>query len=226
MFVLLTLTSITVDAKTALVGASRNDDYVAITASNKGIELYEKGDYAGARACFDAALRKDPRAWLIYYNRANVSVHEKQWQLVLQDCNSCIKYKPSFFMAVILRASANQHLGNYSSSLADYNRILSLHPLPGAQALALNDRAWLQATCPNASIRNPQQAISDAKAACNVSSWGNAGYIDTLAVAYAEAGNFDDALKFEEKAISQSHDADKSKNMQQRLAMFRQHRIH
>jgi len=213
------------DAKTTVIAAGEEEDFSAITASNKGIELYDKGDYAGARKYFDAALRKDPRAWLIYYNRAEVFAHEKQWQLAIQDCNSCIKYKPSFFLAVAFRASANQHLGNYSSSLADYDRILSLHPMAGSQALALSGRAWLRATCPKAPIRNPEQAIKDAKAACNVSSWGKADYIDTLAIAYAEAGNFDDAVKFEEKAISHSHDADESKHMQQRLAMFRQHRV-
>src|SRR5205807_6285695 len=66
----------------------------------------------------------------------------------------------------------------------------------------LNDRAWLRATCADPSIRNGQLAIADAKKACEIDEWQDTSYMDTLAAAYAEAGDFDSAVRYEEQAIS------------------------
>jgi hypothetical protein len=57
------------------------------------------------------------------------------------------------------------------------------------------------ATCPEQSIRNGQVAIADAKRACELTKWKFGSYVDTLAAAYAEAGDFDSAIRNEEKAI-------------------------
>ena len=44
----------------------------------------------------------------------------------------------------------------------------------------------------------------DATKACKLTGWKNPNYLATLAAAFAEAGNFDDAVKWEEKAIELS----------------------
>jgi hypothetical protein len=51
-------------------------------------------------------------------------------------------------------------------------------------------------------MRNGQLAIADAKKACELEKWEIAGHIDTLAAAYAEAGDFDSAIRYEDQAIS------------------------
>jgi tetratricopeptide (TPR) repeat protein len=51
-------------------------------------------------------------------------------------------------------------------------------------------------------VRSGQLAIIDAKRACELSKWKSSGYTDTLAAAYAEAGNFDSAIRYQEQAIS------------------------
>jgi len=90
--------------------------------------------------------------------------------LAAQDLNTVLQLKPTLYLAAIVRGWMNERLGNYRSSLADYERILSFQPAPYTHALALNSRAWLRATCPDASFRNAQQAIADAKAACKITS--------------------------------------------------------
>jgi len=170
-----------------------------------GYDLLNKHDYENARRYFDAAIRTDPYMWTAYYNRAITSCMQNKWAAALQDLHSTIHLKPSFFEASFTRAAVNGKLRNYKASLTDFNTlaILGSHVRNEfTQAKALNARAWLRATCPEPSIRNGQLAIADAKRACELTQWKFGSYIDTFAAAYAEAGDFDLAIRYEEKAIS------------------------
>ena len=190
---------------------------------NKGNELANKGEYEKARQYYDAAIGQDPKAWPLYFNRADVFTNQRKWDLAIQDLNTVLRLAPGLLMVEVLRGQINERSGNYSRALADYERIVSITPrsLPFNLALALNSRAWLRATCPDASFRNGKQAVADAKAACNGVSWSESSYVDTLAAAHAEAGDFDSAIRFEEQAIKRVHEDKWSiKDPQRRLAFY------
>ena len=55
--------------------------------------------------------------------------------------------------------------------------------------------ARLLATCPDTTLRDPDEAVTLAKAACDSTTPTRAEFVDTLAIAYAAQGNFDDAVK-------------------------------
>ena len=57
-----------------------------------------------------------------------------------------------------------------------------------------NSLAWLLATCPLDSLRNGAEAVDQARRAVALCRRQNAGTLDTLAAAYAEAGRFPDAV--------------------------------
>ena len=46
-----------------------------------------------------------------------------------------------------------------------------------------------------------KRAIDHATRACELTKWKCSAYLDTLAAAYAEAGNFDEAVEFQQKAV-------------------------
>ena len=64
----------------------------------------------------------------------------------------------------------------------------------------------MRATCSEARYRSGEQAVQDATTACELTSWKNDSYIDTLSTALAEAGRFGEAIKRLEQAIKMGPD--------------------
>ncbi len=64
-----------------------------------------------------------------------------------------------------------------------------------------NALAWLRATCPDPLYRNGREAIRLARELCRQTNYKNPSYLDTLAAAYAEIGEFEVAAKTQQKLI-------------------------
>ena len=144
---------------------------------------------------------------------------------LLKDCNEALRHDRSVVEAALLRANINARLGKYAEALKEFDYLVSLHPRNVTLARVLSDRAWFRATCPNASFRNGQQAVKDAKAACSIMIWKDEHMIDTLAVAYAETGDFNSAIQYAAQALAvKGISPDSTKLFQQHLALFQQHK--
>lgn len=204
-------------------GRGRNWD--AIKVLEHGDAEMRAGNFQAARRDFDSAIRSDPTLWVAIFWRARLSAGERKWQEVIRDCNEVLRQESTFVEAAVLRASANRHLGNYLASLRDLDNVIRLQPgRIEAFAFALDTRAWIRATCPDPSLRNGKVAIADATKACNMIKWQSAGMIDTLAAAYAESGDYDSAIRYQEKAMNTPGAGQNSRELQDHMALFEQHR--
>lgn len=74
-------------------------------------------------------------------------------------------------------------------------------------------------------MRDGKEAVKLATKACELSHWKNPHTLDTLAASYAEAGDFDSAVKYEQLAIDLDAPAmqEMTPEMNDRLALYRRH---
>jgi Tfp pilus assembly protein PilF len=224
VFSIAILTSATVvRASVPIIVATPQRMQAAMKLVTDAQDLLQKGNVAGAKRNVDAVLQRDPTFWPALYVRAQIYSHEGEYDLALKDCNEALRQDRSVVEAALLRASINARLGKYAEALKEFDHLISLHPRNVTLARALSDRAWFRATCPNASFRNGQQAVKDAKAACSIMVWKDEHMIDTLAVAYAEIGDFNSAVQYVSQALAvKGISPDSTKLFQKHLALFQQ----
>jgi protein O-mannosyl-transferase len=111
--------------------------------------------------------------------------------------------------------------GKVMEALAEWRELLSLQP----QHLAgLLQTAWMLATWPDASIRNGSEALALAQRAVEVSSKREPAAFDALAAAYAESGQFPEAIQAAQHAVtllqSHQHHHELSRHIHARLKLY------
>jgi tetratricopeptide (TPR) repeat protein len=89
--------------------------------------------------------------------------------------------------------------GDHRRTVSAYREALKIDPTDG---WALNGLAWLAATCPDSKYRNGRLAVELATRACERVQRAEPNYMDTLAAAYAEAGDFQSAVCLEREAVA------------------------
>jgi tetratricopeptide (TPR) repeat protein len=102
--------------------------------------------------------------------------------------------------AGILRARADAYLnvGKQTEAIADYEK--AFKELSKDSGL-LNNLAWVLATSPDEKLRDGPRAIKLATEACQLTAYNQAHILSTLAAAYAETGDFENARKWSAKAV-------------------------
>ncbi len=110
-----------------------------------------------------------------------------------------VKIQPGSAAAHSRWALALAGRGRFDQSIAHFQRASELKP---NDADVQNNLAWLQATCPEASLRNGAEAIEHAQRANQICEGRRPDVLHTLAAAYAEAGRFPEAVATARQALS------------------------
>jgi tetratricopeptide (TPR) repeat protein len=119
---------------------------------------------------------------------------------------------------VFAQFCASQH--QYTNAIAICREAITSNP---KDDWSYNLLAWIKATCPDSSLRDGKEAVSAATKACELTQWKEFNWIDTLAAACAESGDFQRAIQFQEQALHTGNPPDSDrKEMQDRLALYQQ----
>ena len=84
-----------------------------------------------------------------------------------------------------------QQLGQTAEAIAQFRQAIQLRP--GFTA-ALNNLAWILAASPEPQFRDGDEAVRLATEACELTHYAHPGTLATLAAAYAERGQFQEAI--------------------------------
>jgi tetratricopeptide (TPR) repeat protein len=172
-----------------------------------------------AVASLQHAVQIDPKFWQAYFRLAYVHLMMGKYDGALADINQEIQLNPGFAGGYIRRSLAYQLKGDFTAAEKELTDGIQRWP----QAAGFDNRlAWIMATCPQAQFRDGAKAVANATKACDLTNWESNAELDTLAAACAEAGDFADAVKWENETLQNPSPEDHTLvERQARLALYR-----
>jgi protein O-mannosyl-transferase len=193
----------------------------AVAHKFMGDALAGQGKYAEAEAEYSTALLSRPGDVVITETLARLA-RKVENQKTLASLFEALKSQPTPEIHGQIAVIQTMQ-GEFQKAIGHYTEALRLRP---DSPDALNNLAWLLATCPNAHLRDGVQAVKHAERACELTQYAVTPFVGTLAAAYAEAGRFEEAIATAEKACalaSESGDQNLLKRNQELLALYRKH---
>lgn len=180
--------------------------------------LHEAGEEDELLGALRTALRLDPES-VRHRTSLGAMLAERdpaEAEALLREAMAragCDRQTPALRLAQVLREQERRE---------DQRALLEarLAACPDDPALA-NALAWLLATAPDAALRDGARAVRLATGAVEASGDAHPGYVDTLAAAYAETGDFARALATQQRALAMVEGRDLPPGI---VGSFREHR--
>jgi tetratricopeptide (TPR) repeat protein len=188
---------------------------------NLGMALGQVGKIEEAIAHYEQALRIKPDFAETHYNLGLALSRIGKIQDAIGHYEQALRLKPDYAEAHYNLGVALARLGRLPEAVGHWEQALRSRP---NYAEAENNLAWLLATLAPAEGGDPVRAVTLAERACELTNNRVAGYLDTLAAAYAAAGRFNNAIATAQNAIGLARSAGQTQiasEIETRLELYR-----
>jgi tetratricopeptide (TPR) repeat protein len=177
---------------------------------------HRRVDLERAIADWTEAIEADAARSAFYRDRGLLYHFQGDCTAAISDQTKAIRLGPSDAVAWNNRGAARLKRGEWAEAAADLREAMQRNPkLPNSY----RHLAWLQATCPEAEYRDGNEAVANATRALELADWKRREWLDVLAAAHAEIGNFDEAVRWQRKCLDQSSPETKAEQ-QARLELY------
>jgi len=194
--------------------AIRLDAQMANAFYWRGTSYSKKKQFDKAIDDFTEAIRLDPKSANAFWGRGKAYASKHDDDKAIDDFTKAIRLDPKNASTFYERGVGNASKHDDDKAIDDFTKAIRLDPkYPNAYGYL----AWLLATCPKEKLRDGKRAVKLATKACELTESKVAVHLATLAAAYAECGDFKEAVKWQKKAIELDID---NEHAQKRLKLY------
>jgi tetratricopeptide (TPR) repeat protein len=140
----------------------------------------------------------------------------KQPREAISEYDDVLLLDPENFLALRSRGDAYLNIGQHAEAIADFEKALKIE---AEDTTILNNLAWVLATSPQGDLRDGKRAVELATKACELTEYKLPHILSTLAAAFAESGNFDNAVEWSQKAVAMD-DPENDAQLEKELASY------
>ena len=165
---------------------------------DRAILLSDLGKFDDAVSQLEQLQKANPKDPLTLLQLGMLYTAQKSYDKSVAAYSALLADHPEEWMAYRGRGDALLNLGRRIEAVADYDKALARQP---KDVGVLNNLAWVLATAPEDKLRDGKRAIVLAVEACKLTDYKQDYILSTLAAAHAEAGEFQNALTWSNKAV-------------------------